>query len=108
MEGNAMFPCRMFQRFRGNCIQSILTHNRLLLILTSQRRKEACRNEEIHFIAVDYCGNKLFLVLMTGGSVYYTATLEMKKDNKELYGNYYYPKDKEQIQPYPMSLKRIN
>ncbi len=53
-------------------------------------------------------GNKLYLVLMTGGSVYYTATLEMKKDNKELYGNYYYPKDKEQTQPYPMSLKRVN
>jgi hypothetical protein len=53
-------------------------------------------------------GNKLHLVLLTGGSVYYTATLEMKKDNKELYGNYYYPKDKEQTQPYPMSLKRIN
>jgi hypothetical protein len=53
-------------------------------------------------------GDKLYLVLMTGGSVYYTATLEMKKDNKELHGNYYYPKDKEQTQPYLMSLKRIN
>ncbi|RJP76832.1 MAG: hypothetical protein C4522_17385 [Desulfobacteraceae bacterium] len=53
-------------------------------------------------------GNKLYLVLLTGGSVYYTATLEMKNDNKELYGNYYYPKDKEQTEPYLMSLKRIN
>jgi hypothetical protein len=53
-------------------------------------------------------GNKLHLVLQTGGSVYYTAVLEMKKDNKELYGNYYYPKDKEQTQPYLMSLKRTN
>ncbi len=26
------------------------------------------------------------LQVTTGGSVYYTATLEMKKDNKELYG----------------------
>ena len=53
-------------------------------------------------------GNKLYLVLLTGGTVYYTATLEMKEGKKELYGNYYYPKDKEQTQPYLMSLKRIN
>jgi len=28
------------------------------------------------------------LQVTTGGSVYYTATLEMKKDNKELYGTH--------------------
>jgi hypothetical protein len=53
-------------------------------------------------------GNKLYLVLLYGGSVYYTANLELKKGNKELSGYYFYPKDKEQMKPYLMSLKRIN
>jgi len=50
-------------------------------------------------------GKKIYFVALYGGKVYYTANFEMN-DNKELVGNYYDAKDKEQKAPYPMRLKR--
>jgi hypothetical protein len=45
--------------------------------------------------------------MIYGGEVYYTAKLEVIGE-KELFGSYYYPKDKEQSAPYPMKLIRAN
>jgi hypothetical protein len=61
----------------------------------------------------EYCikgkvsGNKLYLVLWYQDYIGFTANLELKNDNL-LFGNYFYPRDKEQMYPANMLLKRIN
>ena len=49
-------------------------------------------------------GNKVYLVFIYGGSVYYTARLEMI--DGLLVGNYFEADDKEQSNGYPTSLAR--
>jgi len=51
-------------------------------------------------------GKTVFFVLLSGGAVYYTVRMEMAEDNM-LRGNYFYPKDKQQFNGYPMSLKKV-
>lgn len=48
-------------------------------------------------------GNKVYLVFLSGGVVYYTARLEMFEDGV-LRGKYFDSDDKEQANGYPTSL----
>lgn len=51
-------------------------------------------------------GNKVYLVFLSGGSVYYTARLEMKEKGV-LRGNYFYDDDLEQEKGTPMNLEKV-
>jgi hypothetical protein len=51
-------------------------------------------------------GKIAYLVFLYGGTVYYTARLEMFEDS--LAGNYFKARDKEQTKGYPMSLVKIS
>ena len=51
-------------------------------------------------------GKTVYLVMLSGGYVYYTAKLRLRRDNV-LRGEYYYPKDRKQEKGYSMSLKKI-
>src|SRR5208337_1674560 len=50
-------------------------------------------------------GQRVYLVFLSGGRVYYTARLEMFQDL--LTGNYFNAKDKEQTKGYPTSFVKI-
>lgn len=51
-------------------------------------------------------GNEVYLVFLSGGSVYYTARLEMKEKGL-LRGDYFYDDDLEQESGMPMSLEKV-
>lgn len=51
-------------------------------------------------------GNNVYLVFLSGGSVYYTARLEMKEKGL-LRGNYFYDDDLEQENGTPMNLEKV-
>jgi hypothetical protein len=51
-------------------------------------------------------GKTVYLVFLYGGTVYYTARLEMFQDLLD--GNYFSAKDKEQKRGYPTSLTKTN
>lgn len=50
-------------------------------------------------------GNKVYMVFLSGGRVYYTARLEMKEKGM-LRGNYFDHDDRRQENGYPMNLKK--
>lgn len=51
-------------------------------------------------------GNEVYLVFLSGGSVYYTARLEMKEKGV-LRGNYFYDDDLAQENGMPMNLEKV-
>lgn len=51
-------------------------------------------------------GNDVYLVFLSGGSVYYTARLEMKEKGV-LRGDYFYDDDLEQENGMPMGLEKV-
>ena len=51
-------------------------------------------------------GNDVYLVFLSGGSVYYTARLEMKEKGV-LRGNYFYDDDLEQENGTPINLEKV-
>lgn len=51
-------------------------------------------------------GNKVYLVFLSGGSVYYTARLEMKQEGV-LRGNYFNADDLAQENGTPMNLEKV-
>ena len=51
-------------------------------------------------------GDKVYMAFLSGGSVYYTARLEMKEKGL-LRGQYYYAEDRELKEGMPMALEKI-
>ncbi len=72
-----------------------------------QKDKNVDGNLDVYQLKGLVSGENFFFVLISSNAVYYMGNLKML-DNKKLFGNYYYPKDKELTDPYPMTLIKVD
>lgn len=72
----------------------------------TQKGSSVSGNISSYVIKGIVAGKTVYLVLLNGNVVNYTAKLEMRSSN-ELYGDYYKARDINQTAPTPMSFKKV-